>query len=251
MSAREKTIDPRTRAILADMTFQENMLLAYPQQLPREDYVRLNAVLEALGGKWQRGSKAKPAGHVFPINPEELIEAAIETGSYTCPKLNDFFVTPAHLVDRMIALAGIEDKQLILEPSAGDGAIADRVRDKATVTLHVVELLPENLTKLREKGHVITGADFMEYEPQAAYDRVLMNPPFSKRQDVIHVRRAYDLLKPGGRLVAIMAAGITFRQDRLTRELRDLIDARGTREALPEKTFHGTDVNTVIVTLEK
>ena len=42
----------------------------------------------------------------------------------------------------------------------------------------------------------------------SGYDRIIMNPPFSNRQDAEHVRHAYDLLKPNGRIVAIMGEGV-------------------------------------------
>ena len=36
-------------------------------------------------------------------------------------------------------------------------------------------------------------ADFMEF------DKIVMNPPFEKKQDVKHILRAYSLLKNGGK----------------------------------------------------
>ena len=41
-----------------------------------------------------------------------------------------------------------------------------------------------------------------------------MNPPFDRLQDVRHVTHAFSLLAPGGRLVAVMAEGVTYREDR-------------------------------------
>jgi 16S rRNA G1207 methylase RsmC len=39
------------------------------------------------------------------------------------------------------------------------------------------------------------------------YDRILMNPPFANGADIKHILHAIELLKPGGRLVAICADG--------------------------------------------
>ena len=44
----------------------------------------------------------------------------------------------------------------------------------------------------------------------SGYDRIIMNPPFSNRQDAEHVRHAYELLRPNGRIVAIMGEGVFF-----------------------------------------
>ncbi len=77
------------------------------------------------------------------------------------------------------------------------------------------------------KNHKIAGWDFDDFEaPAGGYDRVIMHPPFSDGRDADHVRRAYDMLKPGGRLVAITGEGIHFRQDKKTTAFRDWIEAR-------------------------
>jgi type I restriction-modification system DNA methylase subunit len=82
---------------------------------------------------------------------------------------------------------------------------------------------------------------------------VLMNPPFDKkRSDIHHVLHALKFLKPGGRLVAIMPSGVTFREDALTRDFRGIVEARGGHiEELPDRSFKqsGTMVNTVLVVI--
>jgi 16S rRNA G1207 methylase RsmC len=85
------------------------------------------------------------------------------------------------------------------------------------------------------------------------FDRIVMNPPFADQQDIRHVRHALGFLKPGGRLVAIMSAGVTFREDRLAREFRALVEDRGgTIEELPADAFKasGTGVLAVLVTID-
>jgi type I restriction-modification system DNA methylase subunit len=80
-----------------------------------------------------------------------------------------------------------------------------------------------------------------------------MNPPFAKQADIRHVMHAMAFLAPQGRLVSVMASGVTFRTNALTENFRELMKAHnGTIEALPESTFaeSGTNVNTVIVTME-
>ena len=54
-----------------------------------------------------------------------------------------------------------------------------------------------------------------------------MNPPFSNRQDAEHVRHAYDLLKPNGRIVAIMGEGVFFGSDKKAVEFRERLDCVG------------------------
>lgn len=61
-------------------------------------------------------------------------------------------------------------------------------------------------------------------------------------------------LRPRGRLVAIMAAGVLFRQTKAFVAFRAMVENNGgTIERLPEGAFKesGTMVNTVIVTMDK
>ena len=93
---------------------------------------------------------------------------------------------------------------------------------------------------------------------ESGYDRIIMNPPFSNRRDAEHVRHAYDLLRPGGRLVAIMSEGTFLGQDRKAQEFRDWLDSvDGTSEKLDEGTFMdaslpvNTGVNARMVVIDK
>lgn len=98
--------------------------------------------------------------------------------------------------------------------------------------------------------------DFLTVVPPdepLGFDVVLANPPFSKQQDIDHVRHAYRFLRFGGRLVAIMAAGVLFRQNRKTVEFRQwVLSLGGDIEELPEGTFkeEGTMVRAVLVTID-
>ena len=62
------------------------------------------------------------------------------------------------------------------------------------------------------KGHAVVGRDFTAWNGNGRqYDRVLMNPPFEKGADMAHVRQAFNHVKAGSRLVAIMSNGFRFR----------------------------------------
>lgn len=72
----------------------------------------------------------------------------------------------------------------------------------------------------------------------SGYDRIIMNPPFSDGRDIQHVQHAYDLLKPGGRIVAIMGEGAFFQSNKRAEAFRDWLDERGaTNEKLPDGSF--------------
>jgi len=149
----------------------------------------------------------------------------------------DFFPTPASVADQLVETAAVEPGMSVLEPSAGMGHIAERIRE-AGVEPDVIELSGKRRELLEAKGFNIVGSDFVETQPVAGYDRIIMNPPFSDRRDAEHVRHAYDILKPGGRLVAIMGEGVFFGQDKKAQAFRDWLDeVGGTSEKLEEGTF--------------
>lgn len=238
------------RGIISGLKIEANVVFL-GDQLPRPLYLKVNEVLELLGGKWNRKQK----GHVFSEDPTDKIEDVLLTGEIIdTKKTYDFFETPRDVVDEMLQRANIEDGMTVLEPSAGRGAIADNIRHKYPDNrLDCYELDPVNQKVLRENGLNVVGSDFLGH-CNVKYDRIIMNPPFSKQQDIVHVSHAYAHLQTGGRLVAVMAAGITFRKNRRTVEFMEGVKKfHGEVFPLPEGSFKasGTGVNTVLVTLVK
>lgn len=118
-----------------------------------------------------------------------------------------FYPTPATVVEMMLArLAPLRHGEHFLEPSAGRGDIADRLRayvDQITV----VEPHPVLAELLSAKGYTPFIGRFEDYDPQQQFDRIAMNPPFAHGLDMEHVRRAFGMLTTGGVLVALMNDG--------------------------------------------
>lgn len=169
-------------------------------------------------------------------------------------KIEGFFPTPKTLVDQMIDYADIQAGHEVLEPSAGKGNIAQEIQQAAPdAILEVVEYNAGLRALLEAKGYNVVGNDFLEVTKN--YDRIVMNPPFENFQDIDHVKHAYDLLKPGGKLVAIMGAGVKNSRKKAV-EFREWLDDAGSYiEDLPEGSFKTSDrptgVSTVMVTIEK
>ncbi|MGI3453405.1 hypothetical protein ACRQQF_29380, partial [Citrobacter arsenatis] len=109
---------------------------------------------------------------------------------------NDFFPTPESRADWIASEADIHPGMDVLEPSAGNGVLAEAAR-KAGGNVDVVELEQQLRDILKEKGFNVVGSDFDEFTPDKLYDRVLMNPPFSHDLDIKHVQKAFEHLKPG------------------------------------------------------
>jgi predicted RNA methylase len=240
-------------AVLSSGTVVDNIFLINAGQLDRKLYQDVNGVLERLGGKWSR----KARGHIFSFDPTERIETVLLTGSVEDTSHLGFFATPAPLAKRLVELAHIDPDHICLEPSAGTGSIVSElvaiVGQEGVVAVEIDDQRAAVLTA-SFPGVTVHQRDFMDIPAAEAADRVVMNPPFAQRQDIAHVRHAFRFLRPGGRLVAIMAAGITFRQDAKSVAFRSLIEhANGQIIPNPEDAFResGTQVNTVTVVMNR
>lgn len=168
-------------------------------------------------------------------------------------KIPGYFPTPKDIVADMLADAKIEEGMTVLEPSAGKGNIADMIKESG----HKVDTIEWNSTLsdiLKAKGHNVVGNNFLEHKEN--YDRIVMNPPFENAQDIDHVRYAYDLLNPEGRVVALMSGSTLGRQDNKTQDFRKWVSDNGGRfEMLPEGSFktseRPTGVSVVKVVIDK
>lgn len=228
-------------------------------QLDRKLYLSVNEVLDRIGGKWNKKQKA----HVFSEDPTEKLNSVIECGVLEPKVKTGYFPTPTALVKRMIELADLDSKHLIMEPSAGQGHIADAICKTTGLLgreIMVCEILPENIHRLIKKGYFVEEFEFFKMAEELKsnkmkFDRILMNPPFEKQADIEHTTTAFNLLADGGVLVAIMSSGVMFRENKKTVSFREnILDKYAVSiEENPRGAFKdsGTMVNTVMIKLVK
>lgn len=172
-------------------------------------------------------------------------------------KIDGYFPTPDKLAVDMADRLDVKPGHRVLEPSAGKGSLADAVLKKygSDTKIDTIEVNSKLANLLKAKGYDPKQEDFLELK-DAKYDRIIMNPPFERGQDIDHVRHAYDLLEPGGKMVAIMGEGGFFRSDKKSSDFREWLNSRGgSSEKLPEGSFKTSDnptgVNTRLVVIEK
>lgn len=227
------------------------LVLTGPRMDPKL-YQRVNEILEAVGGRWTTSEGA----HLFPVDAAEAIAPVIASGQVVTlrEKRQDaqYFPTPAAVGQRLLELADLKPGMEVLEPSAGSGVIATAVAEAGGL-VDCFERDPGYASVLTDTGaaRTVRVVDFLTVPPEPRYDRVVMNPPFTKSADIAHVEHALRFLKPGGLLVSVMSWAVTY-QTRKTARFRALIEQRGgTAEAVEEGAFaeSGTDVATVIVTI--
>ena len=212
----------------------------------------VNKCLDSIGGKWNKKAK----GHVFDDNPANLLDNLILIGETTdLKKEYQFFPTPKIIAHAMVEMAEIRSNDRLLEPSAGQGAIADEFPGGNRFTL--VELNAKNCAALVEKGYDPIHGDFLTFTPfslGAKYDKIIMNPPFSKQQDIDHILHAFDLLKAGGILVSVVSESPFFRSNNKSVAFRNFLeDLSAEIMAMPEGAFKesGTMVRARIIKIRK
>lgn len=221
---------------------------------PRMDpalYGRVNDVLEAVGGRWSTAEQA----HIFQTPAAGALAPVLTAGEVTTLREKrsqaQFFPTPGPVVRRLIELADVRPGMEVLEPSAGSGAIASALVEAGAV-VDCIERDPGYAALLADVGVArVTVADFLSIRPVPRYDRVVMNPPFTKGADIEHVEHAFRLLNPSGRLVAVMSRTAVEFPGRTAR-FRELVESRhGTVELVDAGAFRasGTGVATMIVTI--
>lgn len=228
-----------------------NRLSLPPGQLDRATYAAVNKVLEAAGGKWNRGQKC----HVFADDAADTIEPILLTGEYARTK-QDFgqFDTPDDVALTAVNWLRITPGMSVLEPNVGLGNLA-HAAERAGARVTGVEIDAARLAKAKARCKFVDTVctDFLTLNLRdfpAPFDAVLMNPPFAKKADIAHVLHATTFVKRGGHIVAIMGASLTFRQDAKTDAFRAMLDARGASiQPLPAGSFKesGTGVNAVMV----
>lgn len=221
-------------------------------QLERADYAKVNKILEALGGKWNK----KAGAHVFAgCDPEEVIANYLETGKLDKPVKFGFFPTPAPLARQLVKMSGLKPGDTVLEPQAGVGGIANicaEVVGKGNVTCY--EIQQKNCDVLRSLGFQVEQADFLTVEPTRLFSHVICNPPFEKQADISHVLAGFRFVQPGGTMAAIMSIGVTFRTNSKTTQFRAFLDSLGAKITVNDKDAFkesGTAAQTVSIVFQK
>jgi predicted RNA methylase len=238
-------IDQDVLDVLQKCTITENTVVL-PGQMDRKLYMKVDKVLNAAGGKWNR----KVGAHVFSQDPRAALELGMETGEVQNEtKVKQQFFTPTALAQKIIAIAKIKKRERVLEPSAGSGALAIPAHERSNNVM-CFELDEQLVEELRKKHLNVMCVDFLDTTASPTFDCVVMNPPFTKGQDLKHVLHAFKFLKPGGRLVSVISGGST------KTTLQDMIKTgslSGRVEDLPDGSFQesGTSVRSALVFLKK
>lgn len=191
-------------------------------------------VLVALGGVKEKGYWQ------FDYHPREVLDQVVCSGCIPDHKSHQFYPTPAGVAEKAIEFAKIGQDHTCLEPSAGQGGLADLMPSSRTICVEISDL---HCQILKAKGHAAIQSDFLKFTSVKSFDRIVMNPPFSEGRWQAHLQHAASMLNPaGGRLVAVLPSSAKGKQ------LLEGFDHEYSQ--VFENEFAGTSVSVVILAAE-
>jgi predicted RNA methylase len=239
------------RHVLERSTITETSVQLPPEQLP--NYKAVNAVLEAAGGKWNKKARC----HIFPSDPREALGLALQTGQIihqekARKKERQAFYTPDDLAHTVAIFASVVGHR-VLEPSAGHGALAQACLHAGALLTCCYEIDEEAVAALQKAGFLAIAADFLTVTPPKLendlFERIVMNPPFTRKSDAKHVQHAFThWLQNGGLLTAIVADDGHDRPDLAAIHSSYRVVLRNEAGAFKES---GTMIATLVIQLTK
>lgn len=249
-----KTIMPVTADIAESIkkcTVKGNTLYLPPiENGPLENYAQVRQALLNAGAKYKKNA------FVFSSDAQPFVDRLIGGESVNIRKEFQYFPTPDDIADYLVSLADLQDDDRILEPSAGQGSIVKAIlRANEAAVIECCELMPENAEVLMKAGHKVIRNDFLQItDRKAAYSKIIANPPFNKNQDIDHIMKMWECLKPGGTIVSIASKHWQFSSNKKEKEFKLWLEKIGaTIETIERGQFKesGTMVETCIVVINK
>lgn len=213
--------------ILSECRLDGNLLFLPNVRIPSDQYQKVKIAIIGIGGVWNTRCQA----FYFDADPSLLLERVINGERINLDaafkKKTQYFSTTPEVFDEMYEYIQVSNDMRVLEPSAGEGFICDSLHVQFPLSrfdwkLDVCELYSPFQEKLRGKGYNIVGENFLTIDrPQRGYHLVVANLPLSNGQDVLHFRKMYSVLAPGGRIVKVMSNSWRKSVDRESASLRE------------------------------
>lgn len=172
---------------------------------------------------------AMKASKRFKLDGEFILYEPTSIGETTVKKISmneatkDYrkFYTPDHVADLLVAIADPGFREIVLEPSAGNGQIVKAISKHGGA--NIIDVVEKNvaeggaLSSLVGVGNIFM-RDFLlipDNEFKTGYNKIIANPPFGREDNwVEHIYKMWSLLLPAGKIVSIIPEeriGVSFR----------------------------------------
>ena len=90
----------------------------------------------------------------------------------------DFYATPKDCIQNFVNHYGAINGR-VLEPSAGNGNIAEIVKNNGKNTITSIEVRGEEYDALKAVSDEVIIGDFLDFETEDRFDYIIGNPPYS------------------------------------------------------------------------
>jgi predicted RNA methylase len=162
----------------------------------------------------------------------------------------------------LVRLGDVGPLHDVLEPSAGEGAIAEAIvealggaKRKKCICTSEIDKARFQILKQRFPEDIHLLGDFLKTNSDDAFERVIMNPPFGPH--LLHVTRALNSLRQeaASKLVSVLPVSVQYREDKKHRAFREMLRDRTQNHRfipLPDDSFKesGTQVRTCVLVVE-
>jgi predicted RNA methylase len=196
-------------------------------------------VLIKAGGKYNKN------GFIFEEPAIDVYDRIIGGENYNLKKKYQFYDTKPDTADYIVSMAHIKKEHTILEPSAGRGALIFAInRIFPDKLVYCYEMMPINI-KYLGKIHTacFLGENFLN-DRAHTYDRIIANPPFSNNQDIDHLKKMYNRLNLGGKVVSVTSTHWQHSTGKKETEFRDWLGSKDYKVIyLPKDAFKGNGAN--------
>jgi len=170
----------------------------------------VESVMLSIGGVPHKKAKDSLHDFVFDYDIREVIDQIILCGYIPDYQSYQYYPTIPAVAKAAISMADIDDTHQCLEPSAGTGGISDFLPIDRTICVEISNI---HCAILKSKGFMTIQKDFLiwSFEESKRFDRIVMNPPFSKGRAELHVKAAANMLTHDGVLVAILPSTFIYK----------------------------------------
>ena len=121
--------------------------------------------------------------------------------------LGQYFTTNPDLKQKVFQFI-MNDPEIILEPSVGQGDLIQMVYNNNTNIIFDMYEIDTNITMLQDIPNNVIYGDFIEQKIKKKYKTIIGNPPFVKTSKgnlyIDFIKKCYDLLEYNGELIFII-----------------------------------------------
>lgn len=181
---------------------RRGLSFSYYPSIKGEDRKKFDQIIQIIDGTMVNNYLS------FSYDPSEVLMEIKMNGCIPERKSHQFYPTEDSLADLALTMINIDKWDTVLEPSAGNGRLVDKIQFTSKDRIQCVEISKTNCSVLKEKGYKVENMDFLKYSKENKFKKIIMNPPFTKNQAKMHVEKAFEHLLEEGKLVAIIPSSL-------------------------------------------